>query len=447
MKNESLEFKQSWRDEYLRDICAFANTKGGILKVGVNDKGEVVGVDNPKRLLEDIPNKVRNRPGIIAMVKSESVNNKDVVEITVDPSQTPVSFEGKFYIRSGSTTIELTGTDLVRAILEKSGRSWETFLTDATIEDLDIPTIERFKNLAKQRLPELSSEDSIEKLLLNFDLMTKDGKITNAGVLLFGKNPQLKIHSPSSRVGRFKTPTVILDTVDAHGNLFQQLDTLFDAIKKHLNVKFVIKPQLEREEVWDYPLDAIREAIVNALIHRDYLDTTDIQIKIYDDKIWFWNPGTLPEGISVENLKDEHHSKPRNKLIASVFYYANLIEKWGTGTRRMVDLCISHALPEPEFKEEMGGFSVYFYKDMFTQENLRKMELNERQIKAVMYVKNEGKITNKEYQEINNTTRKTASRDLAELVSKNILKQMGERGKGIFYVLMIYQSIDNKGDK
>ena len=197
------------------------------------------------------------------------------------------------HIRSGSTTIELSGTELGVTILEKLGKSWETLPTDATIEDLDISTIERFKKLAKQRLPELSSEDSVEKLLLNLDLITSDGEITNAGILLFGKCLQLKIRSPGSRVGRFKTPTEILDTVDAHGNLFQQLDTLFDAIKKHLNVKFVIKPQLAREEVWDYPLDAIREAIVNALIHRDYLDTADIQIKVYDDKIWFWNPANF----------------------------------------------------------------------------------------------------------------------------------------------------------
>lgn len=434
IENESLEFKQSWRDEYLRDICAFANTKGGILKVGVNDKGEIVGVDNSKKLLEDIPNKVRNRLGIIAMVKSDSVNNKDVVEVTVEPSQMPVSFDGKFYIRSGSTTVELKGTDLLRTLLNKSGQSWETLPTDATIEDLDIPTIERFKKLAKQRLPELSSEDSVEKLLLNLDLMTKDGKITNAGVLLFGKAPQLKIHSPSSRVGRFKTPTEILDTVDAHGNLFQQLDTLFDAIKKHLSVKFVIKPQLEREEVWDYPLDAIREAIVNALIHRDYLDTADIQIKVYDDKIWFWNPGTLPEGISVENLKEEHYSKTRNKLIASVFYYANLIERWGTGTRRMVELCIKQGLPEPEFREEMGGFSVYFYKDIFTQENLRKMGLNERQIRAVMYVKDKGRITNKVYQEISSVSNKTAYLELSDLVEKGIFTTEG-KGKTIVYLL------------
>ncbi len=144
--------------------------------------------------------------------------------------------------------------------------------------------------------------------------------------------------------------------------------------------------------------------------------------------------GKLPEGISVENLKGEHYSKPRNKLIASVFYYANLIEKWGSGTRRMVELCIKQGLPEPEFREEMGGLSVYFYKDIFTPENLKKIGLNERQIKAVMYVKDKGKITNKVYQEISSVSNKTAYLELSDLVEKGIFTTEG-KGKTIVYLL------------
>jgi len=206
-----------------------------------------------------------------------------------------------------------------------------------------------------------------------------------------------------------------------------------EAIKKHLNVRFEIKG-IEREDIWDYPLEAIREAVINALIHRDYLSLADIQIKIYDNKIWFFNPGKLPEEITIEMLKQDHGSIPRNRHIAYVFFLAGLIEKWGSGTKRMVELCREAGLPEPEFKEE-GGFVVEFYKDIYTEEYLAKLGLNERQIKAVMYVKEKGRITNKEYQEINKVSKKTASRDFEELVKKDVLKKVGITGKGTYYSL------------
>ena len=199
---------------------------------------------------------------------------------------------------------------------------------------------------------------------------------------------------------------------------------------------------VERKDVWDYPLPALREAVINALIHRDYLEPGDVQIKIYDDRIWFWNPGKLPEGLTVDMLKRDHPSIPRNRLLATVFYFAGLIEKWGSGTKRIVELCREQGLPEPDFKEEMGGFSVVFYKDMYTEEHLRKLGLNERQIKAVMYVKERGRITNKEYQELNATTQKTASRDLTKLVNIRLFERVGTTGKGTFYILT-----GHKGDK
>ncbi len=134
-------------------------------------------------------------------------------------------------------------------------------------------------------------------------------------------------------------------------------------------------------------------------------------------------------------LKQNHESKPRNKLIAMVFYFAGLIEKWGSGTKRMVELCKESGLPEPEFKEESGGFVVEFYKDIYSEEILKKMGLNERQIKAVMYVKEKGRITNKEYQELNKISRQMATIDLKELVDAGLLKQVGKAGRGIAYEL------------
>ena len=143
----------------------------------------------------------------------------------------------------------------------------------------------------------------------------------------------------------------------------------------------------------------------------------------------------MPPQLTIEDLKREHSSYPRNPLIANVFYLAGFVEKWGSGTRRIVDLCKARGLPEPEYKEEQGGFSVWFYKDIYTEDNLRKMGLNERQIKAVMYVKEKGKITNKEYQKLTGVSKPTSTRELKNLVELQLLKQQGTTGKGTFYIL------------
>lgn len=184
----------------------------------------------------------------------------------------------------------------------------------------------------------------------------------------------------------------------------------------------------------EYPEEALREAIINAVIHRDYIGA-HTQLKIYPDKLILWNEGTLPNDIKIADLKKSHPSRPRNELLADVFFKAGLIEAWGRGTIKITNECKKAGLPEPEFKEEFGGFSVCFYKDIYTEENLRKMGLNERQIKAVIYVKEKGKITNREYQEYCNTSERTATRDLTDLVSKDMLEQVGITGKGTNYIV------------
>ena len=150
--------------------------------------------------------------------------------------------------------------------------------------------------------------------------------------------------------------------------------------------------------------------------------------------------------LTIEKLKENHIAIQRNPLIASVFYYANLIEAWGSGTTKIINLCKSYGLPEPNFKEYREGiglFEITFYKDIYNEENLREMGLNERQIKAVLYVKEKGKITNKEYQELNKVSDRTATRDLVVLVNKNIFDQIGTTGKGTNYILRRHK--DAKG--
>ncbi|MBU4349648.1 putative DNA binding domain-containing protein [bacterium] len=433
-EEQDTEFKKEWRNEHLKTIVSFANTEGGVMYIGIDDNGRAVTLSNIKKLLEDIPNTIRNKLQITPSVKIKKKDGKEVIKITVNSSDFPVFLDGKIYIRSGSTTQELKGIELTNFLLEKTGKTWDSLTVDAAFGDLDFETFEYFRGLAIDRLPEIKKA-SYKTIFKNLELITNDEKLTRALILLFEKKPQTFFITAQGRAGRFKSPTEILDTVIADGNLFKQLDTLLDAIKKHLNVRFEIKG-IERKDVWDYPLEALREAVINALIHKDYLCTAEIQIKIYDDRLWIWNPGKLPKQLTIESLKTEHSSFPKNPLIASIFYYAGFIERWGSGTKRMIDLCKAQGLPEPEFKEEFGGISVYFRKDIYTEEYLRKFGLNERQIKAVMYVKERGRITNKEYQDINNVSNKTAYLELSNTAERAIFKVEG-KGKSTTYTLKV----------
>jgi len=434
LESHTTEYKSSWRDGYLKIICAFANTEGGQLIIGVDDKGKVIGIKNAKKLLEDLPNKIRNKLRITPLVTVERKNRKEIIYIKISPSFVPVSYDGKYYVRSGSTTQEVKDNELIQFLLKKTDRTWDSLTSEASFSDIETSAVEKFKSLAKDRIPSVSKLDSTEKIFVNLELIADNKEMTNAAILLFGENPQKFFISAKTRIGRFKTSTDIIDTVIAEGNLFKQLERVIEAIKKHLNVRFEIKG-IQRQDVWDYPIEAIREAVINALIHKDYSTTAEIQIRIYDDKIWIWNPGKLPLQLTIEDLKREHSSHPRNPLVANAFYLTGFIERWGSGTKRIVDLCKAQGLPEPEYKEEQGGFSVWFYKDIYTEGNLRKMGLNERQIEMVKYMKEHKTVSLSSFKDIvSGVSEKTLYRDLQELVGRGLLKKIGEK-KGRKYEL------------
>jgi ATP-dependent DNA helicase RecG len=227
----------------------------------------------------------------------------------------------------------------------------------------------------------------------------------------------------------------VIDDRMITGTLFEQIDEGIDFIHKNINVEFVMTGKPERDQIWDYPLEALREALINAVCHRDYTILSHIEIRIYDERLVIWSPGHLPFGITLEELYKPHSSTLRNKGLAEVFYDTELIEQWGSGIDKMQKYCLNAGLPGPIF-EEYQGFQVVFRKDIYNEDYLQSLNINERQIKAVMHVKKNGKITNKEYQEICNTSARTSSRDLADLVSRGLFDQKGTIGKGTEYTLI-----------
>ena len=176
-------------------------------------------------------------------------------------------------------------------------------------------------------------------------------------------------------------------------------------------------------------------ALLNALVHRNYLGLSVVQMRMFDNYFNIWNEGELPAGISLDSLKRQHPSRPRNLLIADVCFKAGYIDAWGSGTLKIISTCKEAGLPDPEIIEQDGGILVTLFKNKYNADQLQKLGLNERQIKAVLYVVENGSITNSQYQQVCNTSERTALRDLEELTGKGVLIKTGLK-KGTSYKLV-----------
>lgn len=434
-ESQSVEYKQNWRDDCLKVISAFANSGGGVLIIGLDDQGKPSGLKNVKKLLEDIPNIIRDKLGIIPSVKLGKKNKQDIIKIIVTTHSVSISYHGKFYIRSGSTVQELQGKALTDFLMKKSGSTWDDVVEKrADFEKIDNDSIEKFKKYAVDRIPSIIKETDNTTLFQKLNLID-GGDLKRASVLLFGIDPQKIYQQSVVRIGKFLSDTEIQTTDIVKGNLFSQLESAMEILRTKYLVSNIKYEGIHRRDILEYPYEALREAIINAMIHRDYQSFSQIQIRVYPDKLIIMNAGSLPPEVPVESLKTNHLSRPRNKLLAETFYYAGFIEAWGRGTLKIVEKCVKQGLPEPDFMEKNGVMTVVFYKDKWNEENLKKLGLNDRQIKAVMYVKENEKITNKEYQEINDCSRNTATNDLRDLIKKHVLKESGKKGAGSYYFI------------
>lgn len=434
-ENQNIEYKQSWHFDHLKVICGFANSEGGRLQIGKDNSGTTIGLPEHKELLESLPNTIKNHLGILVSLNSIQENQLTFIEIIVPAYSVAISLRGRYYFRSGSVTSELTGLSLNDFLLRKSGRTWDDMFEDRALRfDLDLITQTKYLNAA-EKSGRIKIGDDISELSLIEKLRLSDSdKIKRAAIIMFGSDPGRFYPNISVKIGRFgKSDDDLKFQEIIEGNLFK---ILFE-VPEMLNNKFLTKridfEGLQRIEKGEYPVAALREMLLNSLVHKDY-SGAPVQIRVYDDKISFWNEGTLPNGLSFESLKRTHPSRPRNPLIADVCFKGGFIDAWGRGTLKIINSCKEAGLPEPEMKEVDGGFLVTIFKDRYSEEQLKKLSLNDRQLNAVLFVKENKKITNKDYQTLVNTSERTALRDLERLVELNVLEKIGEK-KGTYYQL------------
>jgi ATP-dependent DNA helicase RecG len=436
-ENQNIEWKESWRDEYLKWICGFANANGGKIVIGKKDDGSVVGLKNSAKLLEDIPNKVRNILGILVDVNLYETQNGEYIEICVEAYPYPVNYKGQYHYRSGSTKQELKGIALDKFLLQKKGKCWDGVpVPNITIGDLKTETLDFFRRKAvkAQRIDEDVLSDTNDHLIENLQLK-ENNYLKRAAILLFHPNPEKLVTGAYIKIGYFLSDENLKFQDEVHGNIFEQVEKTMDLLfTKYINSSISYEG-LNRVEKYEYPKEAAREALLNAVSHKDYSEGVPVQISVYQDKLIFWNEGRLPENWTIEKLLTKHPSKPFNPDIANALFRSGYIESWGRGTIKMINECVQFGIPKPIYFYDMSGFWVEFRKEHLNPENLRTLGLNERQIKAAEYVKNKGKITNSDYQAIFNVSRNTASRDLTDLVNKGILKASRLKGAGSFYEL------------
>lgn len=360
-ESETVEFKESFSRDALESLSAFANTRGGVVLVGVNDKGAVLGTKTEQSVLKDMANQIDQGTGLQPSIKATKVDGENIVVIQVPESKIkPVMYRGRAYRRVGSTTRQMGASELTRLVLEHVGVTWDALPEPrAKISDISSTKIKSFIRKANEvgRRP-IPTSISIPELLGKLDLM-KDGKLTRAAVLLFGKKPQKFYSQAIIKIGRFRSETLIVDDREIEETLFDQVENTMQYFRDRLQTEFRMTGKPQRDVIWEYPLDALREAVTNAVCHRDYSEISHTQIRIYDDRILVWNPGDLPQNLSVEKLKKEHRSFPKNKLIAKMFFYVGLIEQWGSGIMKMIEETKAAGHPEPILEEDQG-FRVTF---------------------------------------------------------------------------------------
>lgn len=435
-ESQNTEWKASWREAYFKWVCGFANAQGGKLFIGIDDKGNIKHLSNAKKLLEDIPNQARDILGLMVDVNLHTKDGRDYLEIVVEAYPFPISLRGKYYYRSGSTLQELKGAALTKFLLERQGKKWDGVpVPNISVEYLKTDTFNFFKEKAanSNRLDAEDVQGSNQELLQSLHLYLEDEKmLKRAAVLLFHPKPEKYVTGAYIKIGFFETDDDLKYQDEVKGNLLEQAEEALDLLKTKYDKAEITYNNGVREETYTFPQDAVREALLNAIAHKDYSSGIPIQISVYNDKIIFWNEGQLPENWTVDRLTQKHPSKPFNPDIANTLFRAGYIESWGRGTIKIINACKAHKIAPPIFSSTPPDFQIELIK--YSDQSLKDKGLKEELRKMVLHVQEYGSVTNSEVQKICNVSKATATRYLNEL-EEGFLEKIGTTGVGTTYVL------------
>lgn len=309
----------------------------------------------------------------------------------------------------------------------------------ATLQNLSRKRVDWFLETAsRERGFPLKSNTTTQALLTHLNLF-EHGKPTNAAMLLFGTNPQRFHRTAETKCihchgMEYRRPFASLQVYG--GDLFEQANQARDFVLAKINRSIGTRTAgITAPATYELPPDAVGEAIVNAIAHRDYHSNASVEIRLFTDRLEVWNPGRLPGTLTLDDLRNDHPSVPNNPLIAESLYLTRYIEKAGSGTQRMIELCRSAGLPETQFEQRSGSFVITLWRDWLTDKVMAGLQLNERQLQAVRYAKIKGRINNAQYRDITGTSARTALRELRHLTSLGILDKVGGTGQATHYAI------------
>lgn len=440
-ESQEVEFKESFHSsqEFSKIMCGFANTYGGVVLVGVNAKQEAVGLkEDADKLQQKISSSAQAiSPPIIPSVEVHNINNKKIITIVIQKAidNTFHTFQGVIWVKIGSTLKKMEGNQIVDFLRSKQILCFDETPNNAKLSDIDANKIKGYLSIRKQ--PDYLTSHSIEDFLISMKLATKNGdlKIKNSALLFFAKtpiffNPQIEL-----KLARFEgvEPVKIIAHELVQTDLIESAEKALSFVKTNISKSIQIKLDAKREEKYQYPVDVIREAIVNAVAHRDYFSKDAVQIYIFTDRLEITNPGSLPQGLPKELFGTL--SVQRNPLTYKILRDYGYVEGLGSGVPRMINGMREHGLLDPEFGIYEQFFRIVLRNKSGDLKPIKEhSDLNERQLKAIKFLKENKSLKTKTHMKINNVSFGTARLDINEMLKFGYIKKIGSY-RGAYYVL------------
>ena len=362
----------------------------------------------------------------------------DYIEILVDPYPYPINYKGEYHYRSGSTKQELKGAALDQFLLRKRGMTWDAVpQPNMKVEELDSESIEIFKRQAvrSQRMSKADLEGNKRELLEKLHLFEGD-YLKRSAALLFHNDPEKFITGAYIKIGFFKTDADLLYQDEIHGSLFQQVRQTMDLLTTKYLKSMIFYDDLQRIDKLPVPRSALREAVLNSIVHKSYGSFIPIQISVYDDKLMIWNAAALPTGWTIETLMKKHSSQPYNPEIANAFFRAGEIEAWGRGIERILSACMEADIQMPEWNFDGSGLWVTFLfkNDQKNDQKDVQKKLTERQKDILSLLSSDGTLTIEEMSKRLGISEKTIYRELSLLKANGHIERKGSKTKGEWVV-------------
>lgn len=460
-ETDRLELKKSTGQlkSAMHALCGFLNGDGGWVIIGVTPDRRTVGQQVSDSTLQTIAAELRKfeppAPIILERISTRKPNH-EVLVFKADPAgeSRPYIYDGRAYQRIGPTDSVMPQAKYERLLLERAHgrRRWENAEAEGyNIEDLDEEEILKTMRVGveQRRVPE-SVERDPRGFLSRLKLLS-DGVPLNAAVVLFGRRFMPDFPQCELRMARFRgtDKSEFLDDRQTRGHLFGLLDEAILFLERHLPVKGIIEPgSLERIETLAFPPDALREALVNALCHREYsLSGGSVRLAIYDDRLEIWSDGGLPPGLTVDDLSRDHPSLLRNPIIADVLYRRGLVERWGRGTQKIIELCLEEGHPRPEFIERAGSVGVRFLSRGYVPPLRIAYDLTDRQREILDIVSSTDEIPFRQIRErlSDPPADRTIRDDLAFLKGMGLIDSRGFGRGAVWY--LVRKEAENKAER